>query len=205
MPGGTQWKGESSLMCFKCPLKHCFNQPVALGAKHFQAISWKACSLQQALTNHLCHSGDDGHCITNQLPNDRGRTPAPVDRTGCPSWVFIPLENSFQAIPLAPTKFSGQFSQSTDDSEASKQARPSRFSTPCSEKDQGQITKDLTDTREREEFQNSSDTDEDQRAFVPPHSNKVFSRPLMTREQTSNGDWFAFFNFLFHRALHWSV
>lgn len=54
-----------------------------------------------------------------------------------------------------------QFSQPTDDSEASKQARPSRFSAPCSEKGQGQITKDLTDTREREEFQNSSDTDED--------------------------------------------
>lgn len=107
-------------MCFKCPFKHCFKQPVLLGAKHFQAISWEACSLQQALTDHLCHSGDEGHCITNQLPNDRGCTPAPVDRTAYRSWVSIPLENSFQAIPLAPTKFSGQFSHSTDDSEASK-------------------------------------------------------------------------------------
>lgn len=109
-------------MCFKCPFKHCFKQPVLLGAKHFQAISWKAYSLQQALTRHLCHSRDDGHCITNPLPNDWGCTPAPMDRTGYYSKVSMPLENSFQAIPLAPTKFSGQFSQSTDD--WSKQASP---------------------------------------------------------------------------------
>lgn len=50
-------------------------------------------------------------------------TPPTTDRTGYHSEVSIGLEkNSFKAIHLAPTKFSGQFSQSTNT--WSKQASP---------------------------------------------------------------------------------
>lgn len=46
-------------------------------------------------------------------------------------------KNRFKAMRLAPTKFSGQFPQSTKDSEASKQAPSWYLSAPCSEREVG--------------------------------------------------------------------
>lgn len=67
-------------------------------------ISWKACSLWQALTNHLCHFRDDGHFITN--PFRKWLALPSLLWIGYRSQVSIGLEkNSFQAIHLAPTKF----------------------------------------------------------------------------------------------------
>lgn len=129
-----------------------------------------------------------------------------MERTGYQSQVSIGLETSgSKAIHLAPTKFSGQFSQSTNDSEAS---RPDQHGSahPAPRKVRSRLQRTSL-IQKREELQNSSDTDEDQRAFVPPHSNKVFSRPQMTTgsKQAMITLLHSFFNFPFNRALHWSV
>lgn len=183
-----------------------------MGAKYFQVISWKACSFHQALPNHLCHFGDAGHLITNApfsfgsfFQNDWGCTPTPMGRTGYHSQVSIGLErNSFKAIHLAPTKFSAN-SQSTNDAEAS-QPHQHGSAHPALRKVRSRLQRTSL-IQKREELQNSSDTDEDQRAFVVPHSNDSFLRPQMTTgsKQAMITLLHSFFNFLFNRALHWSV
>lgn len=124
-----------------------------------------------------------------------GATLTPMDRTGYPSQVSIGLEkNSFKAIHLAPTKFSGHFSQSSV-TEASR-PRHCSLAHPAlrTVRSRSQRTSLI---QKREELLNISDTDEDQGAFVPPYSNEIFSRPQMTtgREQTMITLFHSFFLF----------
>lgn len=130
-----------------------------------------------------------------------GVTLTPVGRTGYYSQVSTgPEKNSFKAIHLAPTKFSGQFSQSTNGSEASN-PHPHGSAHHALRKVSSRLQRTSL-IQNREELLNSSDTDKDQRAFVPPHSNEIFSRPQMTTGSkqamiTLLHSFFFFLNFLF--------
>lgn len=88
-------------------------------------------------------------------------------------------KNSFQAMHLAPTEFSGQFSQSTNDSEANKHHRGISLH-PALRKIRSRLQRTSL-IQKREKLPNISDT-EDQRAFVLPHSNETTDD---NREQTS--------------------
>lgn len=174
-----------------------------LGSK-LASGSQKACSLQQAPSNHLCHFREDGYLIT--CPNNWGyHSPHPTtDRTGYRSEVSIELQkNSFKAIRLAPTKFSGQFSVNK-----------------CLEQASPTIEVQCTLLGER------SGAD-----YKGPHWYKrerncpIFQTLMKTQgplfchiqmrsfqdhrwQRGANKQWLLFcifLNFLFNRALHWSV
>lgn len=131
-------------------------------------------------------------------------TAAPMDRTGYRWEVSIGLKNSFKAIHLAPTKFSGQFSQSKMPEASKPHHRGSMH--PAQRKVRSRLHRTSL-IQKREELPDISDTDEDQTAFVLPHSNEILSRPQMTTGSKQAMITLLHFlkNFLFNRALHWSV
>lgn len=115
-------------------------------------------------------------------------------------------EEQFQSHTLSTHQISGQFSQSTNDSEASKPHHRGSAH-PALRKVRNTVQRTSL-IQKREESLNISDTNEEQRAFVPPHSNENFSRPQMTTGSKQAMITLLrsfFFNFLFNRALHWSV
>lgn len=106
-----------------------------------------------------------------------GATLAVMDRlsfTGV-NWA---REEQFPSHTLSTHQISGQFSQSTNDSEASKPHHHGSVH-PALRKVRSTVQRTSL-IQKREESLNISDTDEDQRVFVLPHSNENFSRPQMT-------------------------
>lgn len=156
-------------------------------------ISWKACSRSQALTNHLCHFRDDGHFITNPFPKWWGVTLAFVARSPI-TGVNQAREEQFQSHTLSTHRISGQFSQPTKDSEASKpHHRGSARPAPTKVRSRLQRTSLI---QKREELLNISDTDEDQKGLCSATFKwELFKTTDDNREQTSNDYSFAFFFF----------
>lgn len=114
-----------------------------------------------------------------------GATPTPTVRTGYHNRCQSGLENSFKAVHLAPTRFWGQFSRSTDNAEASKHHH--RVSVhPALRKVRSRLQRTSL-IQKREKLPNISDTDEDQRAFVLP-------RPTETTDDNkgANKQWLLF-------------
>lgn len=108
-----------------------------LRAKCAQVNPWKTCARQRWRTIYQ-----------NSISRMSGATLTPRSGLVIIHRCQSELENSsFKATHLAPTEFSGQFSQSRKDS--SKQASTIIVvQAPCSGKGQEQIKKDLTDTKE---------------------------------------------------------
>lgn len=148
----------------------------------------------------------DGHFITNPFPKWLGVTLTFEARSSI-TGVNWAREEQFQSHTLSTHGISGQFSQSTNDSEASKPHHHGSAH-PALRKGRSRLQRTSL-IQKREELLNICDTDEDQTGLCSATFKwELFKTTDDNGEQTSNDYSFAFFfffNFLFNRALHWSV